>query len=361
VTEGSAGARLLGDVISSIAPLDARAEGTALARLDQLTKPPGSLGRLEAIAVQLAGIRGSVATIERPAVVIFAGDHDIARQAVSPYPSEVTRQMIGTYLRGGAAINVLADAAGAELVVVDVGVAGPPIVPTVAAARLIVDRIRSGARDFSCEPALTREETIAAVDVGRRVVDELATTGVDVIGVGEMGIGNTTASSAIVASLTGRPVLDVTGRGAGLDDNGVHRKAELIDLALQRHRPDPSDPIGVVTAVGGLEIAALVGAILAAGSRRIPVVLDGFITGAAALLASRLAPNVAPRLIAGHLSVEPGHRIVLDELGLEPILDLDLRLGEGSGAALAIPTVRAAARILVEMSTFDEAGVTNRD
>jgi nicotinate-nucleotide--dimethylbenzimidazole phosphoribosyltransferase len=354
--------RHLADLIDAIPSLDQAAMRAARERLDHLAKPPGSLGRLEALVVQLAGIRGAIAPIDRPAIAILAADHGIARQGVSPYPSDVTRQMLATYAAGGAAINVLARAAGAELVVVDVGVAGPPLEPvrSGAGARLVIDRVREGTADFSTTSAMRRDEVLAAIAVGRRTAHALGAAGTDLLGVGEMGIANTTASSAIVAALTGRPASDVTGRGTGLDEDGVRHKAVVIAEALARHAPSPSDPVGVLAAVGGLEIAALVGAILAAARQRIPVVLDGFITGAAALLAARLAPPVVPFLIAGHRSAEPGHRVVLDELGLAPILELDLRLGEGTGAALAIPLVRAAARLAVDMATFDEAGVSHR-
>jgi nicotinate-nucleotide--dimethylbenzimidazole phosphoribosyltransferase len=337
-------------------------------RLDRLTKPPGSLGRLETLALELAGIRGEpVTSIDRPAIVVFAGDHGIARRGVSPYPPEVTRQMVANFAAGGAAINVLSRAAGATLVVVDVGVGGEPTsAPELAPGRpdvprVVTARIAPGTRDFSVEPAMTAVETLAAIDVGRRIAAELAADGCDLLGVGDMGIGNTTASSAIVAALLDRPARDVTGPGTGLDDDGVRRKAAVIDAALALHQPDPSHPLDVLAAVGGLEIAAIAGAILEAATRRVPVVLDGFITSAAALVAARLAPDLPARLIASHRSVEPGHRIVLDALGLEPILDLGLRLGEGSGAALAMPVVGAAARILGEMATFEDAGVADRD
>jgi len=348
-----------------IGPLDRETMEAAARRLDRLTKPPGSLGRLETLAIELAGIRGELVTsIERPAIAVFAGDHGITAQGVSPYPSEVTRQMIANFASGGAAINVLSRAAGAELVVVDVGVAGEPIETPAEGSdgpRLVAARVRGGTRDFSVEPALTDQETAAAVAVGARITGELVADGCDLVGVGEMGIGNTTAASAIVAALTGRPAIDVTGRGTGLDDAGVRRKAEVIDAALARHRPDPGRPLEVLATVGGLEIAALVGAIMAAAAVRIPVVLDGFITGAAALVAAGLAPELPSRLIASHRSAEPGHAVVLTELGLEPILDLGLRLGEGSGAALAIPVIRSAARILGEMATFESAGISDRD
>jgi nicotinate-nucleotide--dimethylbenzimidazole phosphoribosyltransferase len=357
------GPRPLDELVASIAPLDRDAMEQAAHRLDRLTKPPGSLGRLEALAIQLAGIRGELVTaVERPAIAVFAGDHGITRQGVSPYPTEVTRQMVANFASGGAAINVLARAAGADLIVVDVGVAGVPLAPAVVPARTrFADaRVAAGTRDFSQEPAMTDGEALAAIEAGRRIVDELVDGGCDLLGVGEMGIGNTTASSAIVAALAGRPAIEVTGRGTGLDDAGVRHKAAVIDAAIARHALDPRQPIQALAAVGGLEIAALVGAILAAAAARIPVVLDGFITGAAALVASRVAPGLAPRLIASHRSSEPGHGIVLEALGLDPILDLGLRLGEGSGAALAIPVVAAAAAIVGGMTTFEDAGVTDR-
>jgi nicotinate-nucleotide--dimethylbenzimidazole phosphoribosyltransferase len=355
-------------IATRIGPLDADAMAIVARRLDRLTKPPGSLGRLETLALELAGIRGEpITSVSRPAIAVFAGDHGIARRGVSPYPSEVTRQMVANFAAGGAAINVLSRASGATLVVVDVGVAGDPTpAPDHASARpdapRVVDaRVATGTRDFSVDPAMTAAETLAAIAVGRGIAAELAVDGCDLLGVGDMGIGNTTASSAIVAALLDRPARDVTGRGTGLDDDGVRRKAAVIEAALALHRPDPSCPLDVLAAVGGLEIAAIAGAILEAAARRIPVVLDGFITAAAALVAARLAPDLPARLIASHRSVEPGHRIVLDALGLEPILDLGLRLGEGSGAALAIPVIVAAARILGEMATFEDAGVADRD
>jgi nicotinate-nucleotide--dimethylbenzimidazole phosphoribosyltransferase len=359
----------LQELLEAIGPLDREAMEATARRLDRLTKPPGSLGRLETLAIELAGIRGEpVISIDRPAIAVFAGDHGITRQGVSPYPPEVTRQMVANFAAGGAAINVLGRAARADLVVVDVGVTGEPLAlepdgpaAGAAGARFVGARVAPGTRDFSVEPAMSRDETLAAVDVGRLIAAALIDDGCDLLGVGEMGIGNTTASSALVAALTGRPAAEVTGRGTGLDDAGVRRKAAVIDAALARHRPDPEDPLDVLATVGGLEIAALVGAILQAAADRTPVVLDGFITGAAALVASRLAPDLPAHLIASHRSAEPGHRLVLESLGLEPVLDLGLRLGEGSGVALAIPVVAAAARVLGEMATFEDAGVSDRD
>jgi nicotinate-nucleotide--dimethylbenzimidazole phosphoribosyltransferase len=349
-------------LIERIGPLDPEAMATTARRLDRLTKPPGSLGRLETLAIEVAGIWGEpVTSIRRPVIAVFAGDHGITRQGVSPYPQEVTAQMVANFAAGGAAINVLSRAAGADLVVVDVGVAGVVPLPQVTVARVVSARVAAGTRDFSLEPAMTMAETFAAIEVGRRIAAEAIASDCDLLGVGEMGIGNTTAASAVVAVLLGRPAADVTGRGTGLDDAGVHRKAAIIDAALALHQPDSRRPVDVLATVGGLEIAALVGAILEAADRRVPVVLDGFITGAAALVASRLAPDLPSRLIASHRSAEPGHRIVLDALGLEPVLDLGLRLGEGSGAALAIPVISAALRVLGEMATFEDAGVADRD
>ena len=365
----------LDGIDGEIPPVDATATAAASAHLDRLTKPPGSLGGLEAIAIRLAGIRGRLVTdIERPVVIVFAADHGVAARGVSAYPPEVTAQMVANFVAGGAAINVLARASGADLVVVDIGVAGgaDPVAAQRAepdqvtgsdasGAKLVRARIAEGTRDMTTAPAMTREEAIAAIEVGRRVVAEVVDGGADLIAIGEMGIGNTTAASAVVAALTGHPAADVTGRGTGVDDPGLERKVAAIETALALHRPDPGDPIGVLAAIGGLEIAALVGAILAGSAARIPIVLDGFITGAAALVAAALAPNLPERLIAAHRSVEPGHAVVLDRLGLAPILQLDLRLGEGSGAALAIPIIRAAARICGEMATFEEAGVSGSD
>jgi nicotinate-nucleotide--dimethylbenzimidazole phosphoribosyltransferase len=352
----------LDDISARIGPLDETAMAAAAARLDRLTKPPGSLGRLETLAIQLAGITGlDLPPIDRPAAVVFAGDHGVTARGVSAYPTDVTAQMVANFVGGGAAINVLARLAGAQVVVVDVGVAGP--IPTVPGgsrdgARLIAMRVASGTRDMTEEPAMTPKEAMTAIEAGRSVAMELIGGGVDVLAVGEMGIGNTTAASAVAAALTGRQPAEMTGRGTGLDDLAVQHKVAVIERALADRRPDPADPLDVLATVGGLEIGALIGAILAATESRIPVVLDGFITGTAALVAAIIAPGVAARVIASHVSTEPGHRIVLERLGLRPLLDLELRLGEGSGAALALPLIRAAGAILAEMSTFDGAGVS---
>jgi nicotinate-nucleotide--dimethylbenzimidazole phosphoribosyltransferase len=354
-------AKRLAAALEMIGPLDATAMSAATAHLDRLTKPPGSLGRLEELVVTLAGITGRVdAPVARRAIVIAAADHGIARHAVSAYPSEVTAQMVANFVAGGAAINALAASIDADITVIDVGVAG--VIPLVArrpgrGGRLIGARIAAGTADFTLGPALTRHEALAAVVAGMSVVGDLAADGVDLIGIGEMGIGNTTAASAVTAVLTGRPVEAVTGTGTGIDDDRRRRKIATIESALALHRPDPGDPIDVLSAVGGLEIAALVGTIIEAASRRIPVVLDGFITGSAALLAVGLSPAIAARVIAAHRSSEPGHAAILARLARPPLLDLDLRLGEGTGAALAMGLIVASVRIRDEMATFEAAGI----
>jgi nicotinate-nucleotide--dimethylbenzimidazole phosphoribosyltransferase len=358
-----AGEDQLRAALDGIGPLDDDAMAAAQAHLDNLTKPPGSLGRLETLVVELAGITGRAdAPVARRAIVLAAGDHGVARNGVSAYPSEVTAQMVANFVAGGAAINALAKTVDARLLVVDVGVAsaipGPGSVPSAGnGGRLIEARVREGTGDMTVEPAMTRQEALEAIAVGRRIVAELHRDGIDLLGVGEMGIGNTTAASALAAVFTGASVEAVTGRGTGVDDEGRRRKVAAIGRALRIHAPDPADPIGVLADIGGLEIAALVGVIAEAVVVGIPVVLDGFITAAAALVVTAVAPAAAPRLIAGHRSAEPGHAIVLDHLGLRPILELDLRLGEGSGAALAMAVIDAAVAARDGMATFDAAGV----
>jgi nicotinate-nucleotide--dimethylbenzimidazole phosphoribosyltransferase len=348
--------------IAAMGGLDEGAMAAASAWLDRLTKPPGSLGRLEAVAIQLAGICGRPdPVVARRAIVVAAADHGVTGRDVSAYPAEVTAQMVANFVAGGAAINVLAGAVRASVTVVDVGVAAPiPDVPRDLArgGRLVHTPIRAGTADMTLGPAMTRLEALGAIDVGLDIVEELREDGVELIGIGEMGIGNTTSASALTAVLTGKPADAVTGRGTGVDDAGRRRKVDAIETAIRVNAPDPSDPIGVLAAIGGLEIAALVGVIIGAAAARIPVVLDGFITGAAALLAVALEPAVAPRLLAGHRSVEPGHAVILDHLALEPLLLLDLRLGEGTGAALAMSLIDAAVRIRDEMATFESAAVS---
>ncbi len=345
----------LEQTIAQIAPLDSEAMAAARARQAVLTKPQGALGRLETLATQIAGITGDPRPrLLQPAVVVMAGDHGVAAQGVSLYPAEVTPQMVLNFLRGGAAINVLARHVGARVVVVDMGVA----VDLPPHPELLVRKIAHGTRDFSREPAMSREQAQQAVETGIMVVEDVITAGVDVVATGDMGIGNTTPSSAIVAAITGRPVAEVTGRGTGLDDAGLARKVAVIEAALALHQPDPTDGLDVLAKVGGLEIGGLAGVMIGAAARSVPVVVDGFISGAAALIASALAPAVQPYLIAGHRSVERGHQAVFGRLDLEPLLDLGLRLGEGTGAVLAISLCQAACKILDEMATFGEAGVS---
>jgi nicotinate-nucleotide--dimethylbenzimidazole phosphoribosyltransferase len=348
--------------IAGLGPLDEAARAGARDHLDRLTKPPGSLGRLEELAIDLAGITGQAfPTMAHRAMVVAAGDHGVASKGVSAYPSDVTAQMLANFIGGGAAINVLAAAVGASLTVVDVGVAGPfaSVLPGhERGGHLVRARIRPGTADMTEGPAMTRAEALRSIEVGIEVMAGLRASGVDLVGIGDMGIGNTTAASAIVAVLTGAAAAAVTGRGTGIDDATHRRKVAVIEQAIARNAPDPVDPIGVLAAVGGLEIGTLVGVILGAVAGRVPVVLDGFITGAAALLAAGLAPGTADRAIAAHRSVEPGHAIVLERLCLRPLLELDLRLGEGTGAALAIGLIDAAVRLRDGMATFDSAAVS---
>lgn len=325
--------------------------------LDQLTKPPGSLGRLEDLARRLAEMSGQFPPQARRCVIFtLAADHGVVAEGVSAYPQIVTAQMVENFLRGGAAVNVLARHVGATVVVADMGVAEPlPAHPD-----LLSRKIGPGTRNMALGPAMSREQAVAAVEAGIGLVDAERGNGLDLIGTGEMGIGNTTAASAVVAALTGAPAEAVTGTGTGVDDEGRRRKVVVIKRALAVNLPDPADGLDVLAKVGGFEIAGLCGVILAGAAWRVPVVLDGFIAGAAALAAVRLKPETRHYLIASHRSTEPGHEYVLDALGLHPYLDLQMRLGEGTGAALCIGLAKAAVKILGEMATFKSAGVTER-
>jgi len=343
-------------VVAGIGPLDENAMAQAAERLDRLTKPQGSLGRLEKLAVQLAGIRGEpLPCFPRKAAVVMAGDHGVCEEGVSAYPAEVTPQMVLNMLSGGAAINVLARQAGADVWCVDVGINGDVRHPD-----LIERKVRRGTANMCAGPAMTREEALRSLIVGADVAGMLADRGVTLIAAGEMGIGNTTPSAAIAAVLAGAPAEAVVGRGTGLDDAGLEVKREAVRRAIEVNRPNPDDPVDVLAKVGGLEIAALAGLMLGAASRRIPVVIDGFISSAAALAAVKLCPAALSYLIASHLSEERGHKVVLEALGLEPPIRLDMRLGEGSGAALGFHFVEAASRLIAEMATFDSAGVSRR-
>ncbi len=320
------------------------------ARLDAKTKPRGSLGRLEDLAVR-ATAAGARADTWRPAIVVAAADHGVARQGVSAYPQEVTRQMLATFAAGGAAVCVLARQAGAELVVVDAGVVEPLDEPGIRDLRL-----GAGTADFTAEPAMPREVAEAALEAG---IGLAAGLDASPLALGDMGIANTTAAAAVTAALLGAEPAEVCGRGTGIDGEQLRRKVDVVRRGLELHRPDPDDPVGVLAAVGGFEIGVLAGVALGAGAGGVPVVIDGIITGAAALLAARLAPALTGRLIASHRSPEPAHTLQLRALELSPLLDLGLRLGEGSGAALALPLVRASLAILDEMATFEAAGVTD--
>ena len=348
----------LRETLDRIGVLDRAAMEAAGARHNRLTKPPGSLGRLEELAVWVAGVRGDpLPEVRRKLVVVAAADHGVAAAGVSAYPQEVTGQMVLNFLAGGAAVNVLARHAGARVVVVDAGVAAE--LPERPDLRRV--RIGPGTADFSRGPAMSRGQAVACVEAGIDLVRREVARGADVVAVGEMGIGNTTAASAVTAAVLGLPPAAVTGRGTGVDDARFRHKVAVVERALAVNRPDPSDPLDVLARVGGFEIGLLAGVMLGAAAERRPVVLDGFITGAAALVACGLAPSLREFLAAGHRSVEPGHRAVLDHLGLEPLLDLRMRLGEGTGAVLAVSLLEAATRVLREMATFHEAGVSESE
>jgi len=326
-------------------------------RLDSLTKPRGSLGRLEELAWQVVGItRKENPSLKSKVIITMAADHGVVEEGVSAYPREVTAQMVYNFLGGGAGINVLARHAGARVTVVDMGVAAD----LGRHPHLINKKIGCGTRNITRGPAMTREESIRAVEAGLEIVKEELTGGMDIVGTGDMGIGNTTSSSAIVATFTGEKVGKVTGRGTGIDDQTLGWKIEVVEKSLAINKPDPRNPLEVLEKVGGFEIGGLVGVILEGAANRIPVVIDGFISGAAALIACTLEPKVKDYLIASHCSAEPGHRVILDFLGLKPILNLNLRLGEGTGAVLGMFLVEAAVKILTEMATFQEAGVSEK-
>ncbi len=348
----------LEEVLARIRPLDAEVSTMVQARLDRLTKPLGSLGRLEEMAVRYATITGEVKpNLPRGAVFTFAADHGVAIEGVSAYPREVTPQMVLNFLRGGAGVNVLARHVGVDVRVVDIGVA----YEFGAVPGLIQKKVMAGTKNLLVEPAMGREQAREALQIGVDLATEASREGIGLIGTGDMGIGNTTPSAAITAVMTGRPVAEVTGRGTGIDESAHAHKVAIIQQALNRHRPHQADALDVLAKVGGLEIGGLAGLMIGAAAARVPVVLDGFIAGAAALIAVGLQPRCRDYLIASHRSVEGGHQAILDHLGLKPLFDLDLRLGEGTGACLGMSVVHAAIKILTEMATFDEAGVSKRD
>jgi len=342
-------------VLESIPCLDVSLMDEAQRRLDFLTKPQGSLGRLEGLAKQVVGITGKEDPLtENKVVFTLAADHGVVEESVSAYPTEVTAQMVYNFLRGGAGINVLAKHVGARVIVVDMGVA----CDLGKSSGCVVKKINYGTKNMTKGPAMTKEEAVKSIEMGIEVFEEEFKKGVDLAGTGDMGIGNTTSSSAIASVITGKSAEAVTGRGTGIDDEAIANKIEVVKRAIEVNKPDPNDAIDVLSKVGGFEIGGLTGIILGAASRRTPVVIDGFISGAAALIACSLNPKVGDYMIAAHCSVEKGHKIILNHMGLKPILNLDLRLGEGTGAALAMNIVEAGIKILKEMATFEGAGVS---
>ena len=345
--------RPLTKLLDAIGGPNTAAAAEAQRHLDTLTKPPRSLGRLEELAVRLAAVSGRPPRVSAPVIFTFAADHGVVAEGVSAYPQSVTAQMVENFLRGGAAVNVLARQAGARVIVADFGVAtllGTP-------AGLVSCRFGPGTRNMAQGSAMTREQATAAIEAGAALADGVIATGADLLGTGEMGIGNTTAASAITAAVTGADPDAVTGHGTGVDDEGRRRKVAVVRRALDVNRPDGADGLDVLAKVGGFEIAGLTGVMLAGAARRVPVAIDGFIAGAAALIAVTLAPPARHALFASHRSAEPGHAIALAHLGLAPYLELDMRLGEGTGAALFVQLARAAAAIYGEMATFKSAGV----
>ena len=346
------------DIINRIKPLDRAAMTAARSRQKSLTKPEGSLGRLEEISVQLAGVQAvSIPKVREKAIIVMAADHGVVAEKVGNWPQEVTTQMVMNFLSGGAAINVLARHVGARVVIVDIGVAGElPALPGLISCK--VDR---GTRNMVSGPVMTPIQAVQSIETGIEIINHEIKKGLDIVGTGDMGIGNTTSSSAILAVMSGLPVKEVTGRGTGIDDAQLDHKIKVIERAIGINRPNPDNPIDVLQKVGGFEIGGLVGVILGAAANRIPVVIDGFISGAAAMLAIALAPASKDYIIASHLSAERGHRLMLEYLGLKPLFDLDMRLGEGTGAALGISLCEASVKLISEMATFDQAGVSKKN
>ena len=344
-------------MIDQINGPDKEAIAAARQRLDSLTKPPGSLGVLEDVVAKLAGITGQVKPqVACKYLTVFAGDHGICQEGVSAFPAEVTPQMVMNFVHGGAAINALCRQAGATVEVVDIGVAFP-----VEMAGVTQANIRRGTRNFAVEAAMTREEAVAALTLGGEIAQGQVAAGATLLATGEMGIGNTTPSSALLVVLAEVDPEQAVGRGTGVDDAGLKRKLTAIKKGLAVNQPDPADPIGVLAAVGGLEIAGIAGYILGAAAAKVPVIVDGFISTVAALVAARIAPACLDYMLPSHASEEPGHLLALEALGMEPMLRLKMRLGEGTGAALAMHLVEAACRIQSEMATFADAGVSNKD
>jgi nicotinate-nucleotide--dimethylbenzimidazole phosphoribosyltransferase len=345
--------------VAAIRPADETAMAAARDHQARLIKPAGSLGVLEELSVRLAGLAGVCPPpLPEPATVaVFAGDHGVHARGVTPWPQEVTAQMVANFVAGGAVVNAFARQNGADVMVVDVGVA----IPLFGGPNLLDANVRRGTADLTAGPAMTRDQARAAVEVGISVAGALADAGARCLLTGDMGIANTTPAAALIAAFTGAGPAEVTGRGTGVDDDTYARKIAVVAEGLDRNRPDPADPLGTLAAVGGLEHAALAGLILGAAARRVPVVLDGVIAASAALAAAAFAPDAVAAMVAGHRSPEPGAAVALAHLGLTPLLDLGMRLGEGTGAVLALPIVTGAVRVLHDVSTFDSAGVSGKE
>jgi nicotinate-nucleotide--dimethylbenzimidazole phosphoribosyltransferase len=352
---------LIESTVKTIKPVNADWYDIAQKHLDNLTKPLGSLGRLEEFAQRLVAItENRKPVLDKKVIFTFAGDHGIVDEGVSAYPKEVTPQMVLNFLRGGAGINVLARHAGAEVVVVDIGVDFDfAEIATQRDVPLRIMKVMKGTRNFAKGPAMTKDEAVKCIESGIELATDYAKKGYKMAGTGDMGIGNTTPSSAIASVLTGIPVREVTGRGTGISDEALERKIRVIDDAIRLNKPDPNDAIDVLSKVGGTEIGGIAGLILGAASKRMSIVIDGFISTAGALIAHTIEPSVKDYMFAAHNSVEKGHRVMLKAMGLAPILDLGLRLGEGTGAALAMLMIEAGLKISREMATFQEAGVTD--
>lgn len=347
----------LKDKLEKITPLNAKAMEQARLRQDRLTKPAGSLGYLEELSIKISGIRGEITSgLEKKVVILCAADHGIVEEGVSAYPQEVTAQMVLNFARGNAAITVLARYLGAEVVVVDVGVKEDIDHPAV-----VTRKIRKGTANFAKGPAMSRKEAEKVVEIGIELAELEVEKGAGIIATGDMGIGNTTTSSAVISALTELPPRSVAGKGTGIDQEVFERKVKVIEKALALHRPSSNQPLDVLAKVGGLEIGALAGVMIGGAINRVPVVIDGLISSAAALLAYKLCPQVKDYLLPSHLSQEPGHRLVLSELGLEPFIHLDMRLGEGTGAVLSFSLIEASLKLLNEMATFEEAGVSEKN
>jgi len=354
-------------ILSSISAVNVKFIEHAQKHLDNLTKPRGSLGRLEEFAKQIVSItENSMPSLDKKVVFTFAGDHGVADEGVSAYPKAVTHQMVLNFMNGGAGINVLARHAGADVVVVDIGVDHDFVVeslkPAPIAGGLFISRkIVSGTRNMRKGAAMTRDEAVKCIDVGIEMANGYAKRGYKIFGTGDMGIANTTPSSAIAAVMTGKSVEEITGRGTGINDDTWKIKVQVIKDAIALNRPNPSDPLDVLSKVGGAEIGGIAGLIIGAAANKIPVIVDGFISTAGALIAYSIEPNTKDYMFAAHMSQEAGHRTILEKIGLRPILDLDLRLGEGTGAALAMLVIEAGLKIYKEMATFSEAGVSEKE